>query len=240
MGDDTNATTTLKPITPIAQYQCPKLKNTNYTVWAIQIKVILEAHGLWDTIEPKAGVEVDDKKDKSTIALLYQALSEDVILQVASCKKAKELWDSLKRRHVGEEKVQQAKLQSLMIGFNALQMKDDETVDAFSDKLKGYVTKAKELGKTLDESLVVRKLLDSTPDRFIQIVASIEQTSDLDDITLDEITGKLKAFEERIKLRKGNQVESQDNLLFTQGEHSDRGKKFIKRGGRQNYSKKNW
>ncbi|GJU21072.1 hypothetical protein Tco_1154414 [Tanacetum coccineum] len=61
------------------------------------------------------------------------------------------------------------------------------------------------LGKTLDESLLVRKLLDSTPDRFIQIVASIEQTNDLDDITLDEIIGKLKAFEERIKISKGGQ-----------------------------------
>ncbi|GKD12058.1 zinc finger, CCHC-type containing protein [Tanacetum coccineum] len=69
----------------------------------------------------------------------------------------------------------------------------------------------------MDESLLVRKLLDSTPDRFIQIVASIEQTNDLDDITLDEITGKLKAFEERIKLQKGRQVESQENLLFAQG-----------------------
>nr|GFB89543.1 zinc finger, CCHC-type [Tanacetum cinerariifolium] len=87
--------------------------------------------------------------------------------------------------------------------FNTLQMKDDDTVDAFTAKLNGYATKAKELGKTLDELLLVRKLLDSTPDRFIQIVASIKQTSDLDDITLDEITGKLKAFEERIKLRKG-------------------------------------
>ncbi|GJV33213.1 zinc finger, CCHC-type containing protein [Tanacetum coccineum] len=64
----------------------------------------------------------------------------------------------------------------------------------------------------MDESLLVRKLLDSTPDRFIQIVASIEQTSDLDDISLDEIIGKLKAFEERIKLRKGGQVKSQENL----------------------------
>ena len=54
VGDDTtNTSNTVKPITPIAQYQCPKLKNTSYTVWAIQIKVILEAHGLWETIEPK-------------------------------------------------------------------------------------------------------------------------------------------------------------------------------------------
>ncbi|GKC16248.1 zinc finger, CCHC-type containing protein [Tanacetum coccineum] len=235
-----NNTDTSKPVTPIAQYQCPKLKNTNYTVWAIQIKVILEAHGLWEAIEHEENTQIDDKKDKATTAFLYQALTEDVILQVASCKTANELWESLRKRHVGEEKVQQARLQSLMIGFNTLQMKDDDTVDAFTAKLNGYATKAKELGKTLDESLLVRKLLDSTPDRFIQIVASIEQTSDLDEITLDEITGKLKAFEERIKLRKGGQVESQENLLFAQGEHSGKGRRFSIRGGRSNFSRGNW
>nr|GEW92370.1 zinc finger, CCHC-type [Tanacetum cinerariifolium] len=153
-------------------------------------------------IEPKKNTQVDDKKDKATIAFLYQALTEDVILQIAGCETAKELWESLKRRHVGEEKVQQARLQSLMIGIQTLQMKEDDTVDAFTPKLNGYATKAREFRKTLDESLLVRKLLDSTPDRFIQIVASIEQTNDLDDITLDEITGKLKAFEERINSRK--------------------------------------
>nr|GEW08390.1 ribonuclease H-like domain, reverse transcriptase, RNA-dependent DNA polymerase [Tanacetum cinerariifolium] len=147
-------------------------------IWAIQIKVILEAHGLWEAIEPKENTQVDNKKDKATTAFLYQALTEDVILQVASCKTAKELWESLKKRHIGEEKVQQAQLQSLMIGINTLQLKDDDTVDAITAKLNGYATKAKELGKTLDESLLVRKLLDSTPDRFIQIVASIEQTSE--------------------------------------------------------------
>ncbi|PWA38442.1 gag-pol polyprotein [Artemisia annua] len=209
----------MKPVTPIAQYQCPKLKTTNYTVWAIQIKVILEAHGLWETIEPKDNAQLDDKKDKATIALLYQALTEDVILQVASCKTAKELWESLRKRHVGENRVQQARLQSLMISFNSLQMKEDETVDAFTSKLNGYATKAKELGKTMDESLLVQKLLDSIPDRFIQIVASIEQTSDLNDITLDEITRKLKAFEERIKLRKGGQWNKKKGKCFNCGKH---------------------
>ncbi|GJU79055.1 zinc finger, CCHC-type containing protein [Tanacetum coccineum] len=240
VNEDTTSTSTPKTEAPMAQYQCPKLKTTNYTVWAIQIKVILEAHGLWEAIEPKENTQVDNKKDKATTAFLYQALTEDVILQVASCKTAKELWESLKKRHVGEEKVQQARLQSLMIGFNTLQMKDEDTVDAFTARLNGYATKAKELGKTLDESLLVRKLLDSTPDRFIQIVASIEQTSDLDDITLDEITGKLKAFEERIKLRKGGQVESQENLLFAHGEHSREGRRFSKSGSRSKFSRGNW
>ncbi|GJV61820.1 nuclear fusion defective 4-like protein [Tanacetum coccineum] len=74
-----------------------------------------------------------------------------------------------------------------------------------------------ELGKTLDESLLVRKLLDSTSDRFIQIVASIEQTNDLDDITLDEIVGKLKAFDRKRVLtpeKFRDQVEKPGNLLL--------------------------
>ncbi|GJY39088.1 serine-threonine/tyrosine-protein kinase catalytic domain-containing protein [Tanacetum coccineum] len=85
------------------------------------------------------------------------------------------------------------------------------------------------VAKELEETLNVRKLLDFEVEKKRQrigyvgnrnqkthkeekrIVASIEQTSDLDDISLDEITGKLKAFEERIKLRKGGQVESQED-----------------------------
>nr|GEV09185.1 zinc finger, CCHC-type [Tanacetum cinerariifolium] len=133
-----------------------------------------------------------------------------------------------------------SRLQSLMIGFQTLQMKEDDTMDAFTAKLNGYATKAKELGKTLDESLLLQKLLDSTPDRFIQIVASKEQTNDLDDITLDEIVRKLKAFEERIKLQKEGQVESQENLLFAHGEHSRKGRRFSKRRGRSNFSRGNW
>nr|GEX80666.1 ribonuclease H-like domain, reverse transcriptase, RNA-dependent DNA polymerase [Tanacetum cinerariifolium] len=87
-------------------------------VWIIKIKVILEAHGLWEVIEPKENTQVDDKKDKATMDFLYQALTEDVILQVASCKMAKELWESLKKRHVGEEKVQQEQ--------SSLVLEDDE------------------------------------------------------------------------------------------------------------------
>ncbi|GJT48327.1 zinc finger, CCHC-type containing protein [Tanacetum coccineum] len=182
--DLNSALITQKPVAPITHYQCPTLKLTNYTVWAIQTKVILEAHGLWEMIEPKENTQANEKKDKATIAFLYQALTEDVISQVVGCETAKELWESLKKRHVGEEKVQQA--------------------------------------------------------RFIQIVASIEQINDLDDITLDEIVGKLKAFEERIKIRKGGQVESQENLLFAHGEHSRKGRRFSKRGGRSNFSQGNW
>ncbi|GJX07801.1 disease resistance protein-like protein [Tanacetum coccineum] len=96
-------------------------------------EVILEAHDLWEAIEPKEGAEVDNKKDKATTAFLYQALTEDVILQVAGCETAKELWESLKTRHVGEEKVQQARVTiTNELGLIHFKMKMEDTVDAFT------------------------------------------------------------------------------------------------------------
>ncbi|GJS69998.1 hypothetical protein Tco_0702839 [Tanacetum coccineum] len=75
----------------------------------------------------------------------------------------------------------------------------------------------KKATKSLDESHLVRKLLDSTPDRFIQIVASIEQTSDLDDISFRmRSTGKTQGIcGKGIKAQeKEGKIESQEKLTI--------------------------
>ncbi|XP_076923359.1 uncharacterized protein LOC143585460 [Bidens hawaiensis] len=185
-----------KEVATLSSFQCPILKPTNYTVWAIRIKTILEANGLWEMIEPLETTEPDVKKDKTATAYLFQSLSKDLVLQVAKCKSAKEIWDTLKTRHVGVDRVQKARLQTLKSEFDLLQMKEDESIDSFTAKLNAIVSRANGLGSTFDESTLVRKLLNSVPERFIQIVASIEQYSDLDEMTLDETIGRLKTFKE--------------------------------------------
>ncbi|GJY92895.1 zinc finger, CCHC-type containing protein [Tanacetum coccineum] len=53
-------------------------------------------------IEPEGNAQIDIKKDMAATAYLYQALSEDMILQVASCNSAKEIWEALQTRHIDE------------------------------------------------------------------------------------------------------------------------------------------
>jgi len=137
-----------------------------------------------------------------------------VILQVANSKNAKEVWDTLKTRNVGVDRVQKAKLQTLKSEFEMLQMEEDETIDSFTAKMTSITSKMTSLGTTLDDSTRVRKLLNSVPEKYIQIVASIEQYSDLDKLTLDEAIGRLKTYEERIKVKKGKIFNHQDKLLF--------------------------
>ncbi|GKC35783.1 zinc finger, CCHC-type containing protein [Tanacetum coccineum] len=203
------------------QFQCPMLKPTNYSLWAIRMQIILEANGLWEMIEPSETTKSDNKKDKTAIAFLYQSLPEEQLLQITKHKTAKAIWNALKTRHIGEERVQQARLQTLKSDFEMLHMKEDETIDAFTTKLTTLVNKAASLGHTMEDETLVRKLLNAVPDRYLQIVASIEQYSDLSEMTLEEAIGRLKTYEERIKY-KGKQVDNQDRLLFTRYEEQGR------------------
>ncbi|GJR07948.1 zinc finger, CCHC-type containing protein [Tanacetum coccineum] len=221
--------------TSTPQFQCPMLKPSNYSLWAIRMQIILEANGLWEMIEPLKTTQADNKKDKTAIAFLYQALPEEQLLQITKHKTAKAIWDALKTRHIGEQRVQQARLQTLKSDFEMLHMKEDETIDTFTGKLTTLVNKAASLGHTIEDQTLIRKLLNVVPDRYLQIVASIEQYSDLSEMTMEEAIGRLKTYEERIKYKKGKQVDNQEKLMFTR--HESKGKYFRGRGrGKHRFS----
>ncbi|KAD6454984.1 hypothetical protein E3N88_09690 [Mikania micrantha] len=69
--------------------QCPVLSSTNYTVWAIRMRVIFNVHGVWEMTKP--GTNLDAKKNNLTMALLFLAVPEEQTLQVGNLKTAKEM-----------------------------------------------------------------------------------------------------------------------------------------------------
>nr|GEY76223.1 zinc finger, CCHC-type [Tanacetum cinerariifolium] len=90
-------------------------------------------------------------------------------------------------------------------------------------KLTTLANKAASLGHTFEDPTLLRKLLNDVPEKFLQIVASIEQYSDLDEISVEEAIRRLKTFKERIKVKKGKAFEDQDKLLFAK--HNDNGQR---------------
>nr|GEV51289.1 ribonuclease H-like domain, reverse transcriptase, RNA-dependent DNA polymerase [Tanacetum cinerariifolium] len=71
----------------------------------------------------------------------------------------------------------------------------------------------------MEDETLVRKLLNVVPDRYMQIVASIEQYSYLSEMTLEEAIGRLKTYEERIKGR------GRGKHRFSQGRNHENFKK---------------
>ncbi|XP_076883121.1 uncharacterized protein LOC143531786 [Bidens hawaiensis] len=126
---------------------------------------------------------------------------------------AKQVWDGLKTRYLGVDRVRTARLATLRRELKGLRMKEGESVDNFATKLTELASKARSLGDLIEEKEFVRRLLDSTPKPFLQIVASIEQYFELDSMLFDEAVGRLKAYEECIKgSDKGEDVH--EGLLF--------------------------
>ena len=59
------------------------------------------------------------------IVFLFQSIPEALILQVGDIDTAKGVWEAIKTRHVGAERVKEARLQTLMAEFDRLKMKDN-------------------------------------------------------------------------------------------------------------------
>ena len=152
--------------------KCPMLTSSNYTVWAMRMKVMLKVHKAWEVIETESA---DSEKNDLATALLFQSIPEALILQVGELDTAKKVWDAIKLRHMGAERVREARLQTLMAEFDRLQMKDSEKIDDFAGKLSEISSKSAALGVTIEEPKLVRKFLKCLPrKKYIQIVASLE------------------------------------------------------------------
>jgi hypothetical protein len=227
MGDDVKnknkEIVTIKEGGTSMSFQCPILNSTNYTIWAVKMKAIFNVHGLRGAIEPTSGSELDQKKNDAAIALLYQAIPENMVLQVANLTLAKDIWDALKIRHVGVDRVKEARIQTLETEFESLKMSVDESLDVYAGKISEIASQASSLGHAIEDKRLVRKLLGSVPGKFIQIVAAIEQFADLNTMPFQEAVGRLKAFEERTKKQTIEEGGS-TKLLFAKEEEKEKTK----------------
>ncbi|GJQ90741.1 hypothetical protein Tco_0001880 [Tanacetum coccineum] len=114
---------------------------------------------------------------------------------------AKDAWETLKTMFMGVDMVKTAKVQTLKAEFETLGMKDTEIIDDFALEVNIIVSNIRALGEKVEEAYVVKKLLRVVPSKFLQIAYTIEQFADLDNITVEEVIGRLKAHEERVRRR---------------------------------------
>ncbi|KNA13233.1 hypothetical protein SOVF_118190, partial [Spinacia oleracea] len=214
--DGSDSTSKNKEGVGSSSIKCPMLTTSNYTVWAIRMKVLLKVHKAWDVVE--TGNDDGDKNDMA-IALIYQSVPETFILQTGELNTAKEVWAAIKARHVGADRVKEARLMTLRAEFDKLKMKDTDKVDDFVGKLSEITSKSAALGEEIEGPKVVQKFLSSLPrKKFIHIVAALEQVLNLKTTSFEDIVGRIKAFEERVADDEEAQ-EEQSKLMYANNEN---------------------
>ena len=144
------------------------------------MKVFLQALGekVWQIVEvgwikPK---EVPVDWDEATIKAvnfnsrdliaLFSGVTNEKFKKISSTEVAKEAWTILETTYEGTKAVKTVKLQKLTSSFEEIRMEEDETFDEFYAKLKDIVNFAFNLGESIAESKIVRKILRSLLERF--------------------------------------------------------------------------
>lgn len=191
----------------------PTLTRTNYGDWSLMMKVMLQARGLWDAVET-GGAELQE--DRMALEAILRVVPPEMISTLAVKASAKEAWDAVKTMRVGIDRVRKAKAQQLRKEYEGIGFRAGETVDDFAMRLTGVVNQLSILGDPEPSQKVVEKFLRVVPSMYSQIALSIETLLDLSTLSIEEVTGRLKAVEDRFPASATNGADGK--LLLTEEE----------------------
>ena len=133
---------------------------------------------MWQVIEigwtklKEAPVDWDEAKIKvanfnsGALNALFSAVTNEEFKKISSTETAQEAWIILQTTYEGTKAIKDSKLQRLITSFEEIKMEEDESFDEFYVKLKDIVKSAFNLGETIPEPKIVRKVLRSLPERF--------------------------------------------------------------------------
>ena len=191
----------------------PLFDGINYVYWKVRMRTFLQSldEKVWQAVEigwtkPKevpadwdeAKIKAANFNSKALNALFSAVTNEEFkkkFKKISSTETAKEAWTILQTTYEGTKAVKDSKLQRLTTSFEEIKMEEDESFDEFYAKLKDIVNLAFNLGETISEPKIVRKVLRSLLERFHAKITAIEESNDIEKIPLTKLVGNLQTYE---------------------------------------------
>ncbi|XP_047339537.1 uncharacterized protein LOC124943014 [Impatiens glandulifera] len=152
----------------------------NYDSCYIQVKTFLDSQGGWKIV--KSGI-VEPDEDATTLAL------------TRAFEKNKE-----KDQHA-------LSIIHLTGEFEALYYEAPESISDYFTRILFIVNQMKRNGESIEDVLVIEKILSSLHQWFDHVVVAIEENRDLEKLSIDELTGSLRVHEERMNKHKKEPLE---------------------------------
>ncbi|GAA0171275.1 hypothetical protein LIER_25348 [Lithospermum erythrorhizon] len=211
----------------------------HYDHWREMMENLLKAKGVWSVIErghveplntevlndnQRALLDESRTRDCQVKHYLFQALDRSVFEQILDRSTAKIIWDSLNKKFGGNERIKKSMRNTLRREFELLEMKKAETIDEYFARVNSVCNKLRSNGDHITEVQIVEKILRTLSDQFTYVVISIEESKDIETMTVDELQSCLYTHEQ--KFNKETRIE-EDHVLKVEQSSFGRG-----RGGR--------
>ena len=128
-------------------------------------------------------------RDKKPLTIIDQALDKDTFEKISSTTTFKEVWEILQNKHKGVDKVQKGHLQILREELEGLNMKESNSISSCFSRVLAIMSLLKRNYESLNDTLVIEKILRSLELKFDYIVVGIDDSKDLDSMTIDQLMG---------------------------------------------------
>jgi len=218
----------------------------HYDHWAKLMENFLRSKEYWHLVEhgilvvtdkttmseaELKAIEDQKLKDLKIKNYMYQAIDREILDTILNEDTSKDIWDSMKQKFQGSTRVKRAQLQALRREFETLQMKEEETVNSYFARTLKIAKSMKVCGESMREDIIAAKILRSMTPKFNYVVCSIEESNNLDNMTIDELQSSLLVHEQRMVCHE----DEEQALQITYEDRGGRGRGRARARGRGSF-----
>ncbi|KAG7553691.1 GAG-pre-integrase domain [Arabidopsis suecica] len=226
MGDSSN----------FAQPSIPKFDG-DYDHWSLLMENLLRSKEYFgvvrDGVPEPTSEETLSEAEKKTLAearlkdlkaknYLFSAIDKSILKTITLKDSSKQLWDSMKTKYQGNSRVKRAQLQTLRRSFELLEMKAGESITDYFTRVMVVANDMRNCGDEMQDVKIVEKILRTLTENFNYIVCSIEESKDIDSLSVDELQSSLSVHEQ--KMRKPSYGGEEQALKISYEDRGGRGR----------------
>ena len=154
------------------------------------MKLKMQARHLWDAIEYD---DVDFDDDRAAMDAICSGVPRELIPILLAKESTRE---AIKTLRIGDNRVRKATAQNLRAEYESIALCDGEAIEDFALRMTGIVQRLATLGDPEPDEKVVAKYLRVVRPRYKQLAISIETPLDISQLSIEEVTGRLKAADD--------------------------------------------
>lgn len=132
----------------------------------------------------------------------------------------------MKVKYQGNAQVQRAQLQTLRRDFELLEMRPGETINDYFGRVMVVSNDMRNCGEDIPNVKIVEKILRTLAEKFNYIVCSIEESKDIDSLSVDALQSSLLVHEQKFRKNGGEE----QALKVSYDERGSRGRGAAIRG----------
>ncbi|KZT76779.1 hypothetical protein F511_46196 [Dorcoceras hygrometricum] len=121
--------------------------------------------------------------------------------KIKTCATAKEIWEKLVQIYEGSDETKENKLTVAQQKYEAIKMKDGETMTEFDERFSAIIIELNSLGKEYSNRELVLKVMRALPREWDVKTMAMRESKDLNKMELHDLFANLKAYEFELETR---------------------------------------